>query len=212
MITIEEKLRRIMRATGWKQAKLAEHFGVTQATVSRWFSGSEPEGPRRDAINDAYDSLVDEGPKDSSGTIIPVMGFIGAGGEIAPEFEQAPPEGLEQIWIPFELDDELVAFEVKGISMLPVYREGHVIVCYKEQKRPLDFFFGLEAAVRTSDGRRFLKTIMKAGNAIDLHSFNAEPIIGVELEWIGEIFAALPRASVKRIERQGGLQGRLGIS
>ncbi len=209
MMTIEEKLRRIMRVTGWKQAKLAEHFGVTQATVSRWFSGSEPEGQRRDAINDAYESIVDEGPKEQSGTIVPVMGFIGAGAEIQPEFEQTPPEGLEQVWIPFELGEELVAFEVKGISMLPVYREGHVIVCYRDQKRPLDFFYGLEAAVRTSDGRRFLKTIMKNGAEIDLHSFNADPISNVRLEWIGEIFAALPRASVKRIERQGGIQGRL---
>jgi phage repressor protein C with HTH and peptisase S24 domain len=212
MITIPQKLRAIMQSTGKKQMHLAEIFDVSQSTVNRWLAGAEPEGHRRDAINEAYESLVDVGPKEKSGTVVPVMGFIGAGGEIAPEYEQAPPEGLEQIWIPFELDDDLVAFEVRGISMMPVYREGHVIVCYKEQKRPLEFFYGIEAAVRTEDGRRFLKTIMKAGPNIDLHSFNADPIQNVRLEWIGEIFAALPRASVKRIERQGGIQGRLGIA
>ncbi len=212
MPSISQKLRLIMRATGKKQMQIAEHFDVSQSTVTRWLAGSEPEGARRDAINEAYDNLVDHGPKESTGTVVPIMGFIGAGGEIAPEYEQAPPEGLEQIWIPFELDDELVAFEVRGISMLPVYREGHVIVCYREQKRPLEFFFGLEAAVRTSDGRRFLKTIMRSGDSIDLHSFNAEPISNVALDWIGEIFAALPRASVKRIEHKGGIQGRLSLA
>ncbi|NKM69195.1 S24 family peptidase [Rhizobium laguerreae] len=212
MVSIPDKIRAIMKATGKKQMQIAEFFEVSQSTVNRWIAGAEPEGHRRDAINEAYERLVDEGPKESSGTIVPIMGFIGAGGEIAPEFEQAPPEGLEQVWIPFELDDELVAFEVRGISMMPVYREGHVIVCYKEQKRPIDYFFGLDAAVMTADGRRFLKTIMRAGSSIDLHSFNADPIHDVRIEWIGEIFAAMPRSSVKRIERKGGIQGRLSIA
>lgn len=213
MVQIDEKLRAIMKATGWKQQKMAEELGTNQANVSRWLSRKqEPEGPARDAINDAYQRLVDESPKEASGTVVPVVGMIGAGGEIESEFEQSPHEGLEQVWIPFELDEELVAFEVRGISMLPVYREGHVIICYKEQKRPLEFFFGLEAAVKTHDGRRFLKTIIRSGSNIDLHSFNADPIPNVQLEWIGEIFAALPRTSVKHVERKGGIQGRLGLS
>lgn len=143
---------------------------------------------------------------------VPVMGYIGAGSEIQPEFEQTSSEGLDQVWIPFELDEDLIAFEVRGISMLPVYREGHIVVCYREQKRPLEFFYGLDAAVRTEDGRRFIKTIMKSGPNIDLHSFNAEPIHDVTLEWIGEIFATLPKNSVRRVERRGGIQGRLGFS
>lgn len=212
MITIPDKIRAIMKATGKKQMQIAEFFEVSQSTVNRWIAGAEPEGHRRDAINEAYDRLVDEGPKDTSGTVVPVMGFIGAGGQIEPEFEQAPPEGLEQVWIPFELDEELIAFEVRGISMMPVYREGHVVICYRDQKRPLEYFYGLDAAVRTADGRRFLKTIMRAGPSVDLHSFNADPIHDVEIEWIGEIFAAMPRSSVRRIERKGGLQGRLNIA
>lgn len=212
MKTIPEKLRAIMRTTGKKQMELAEYFNVSQSTVNRWLAGSEPEGARRDAINDAYQHLTDNEPRERSGMTVPLQGYIGAGSEIEPDFEQTPPEGLEQIWIPFELDDELVAFEVRGISMLPVYREGHVIICYKEQKRPLEYFFGLDAAVRTGDGRRFIKTVMRNGDQIDLHSFNADPIHDVQLEWIGEIFAALPKTSVRRLGRQGGLQGTLQIS
>ncbi len=192
-----------------KQMQLAEHFEVSQSTVNRWLSGSEPEGHRRDAINDLYDQIAENGPKEESGTVVPIVGMIGAGGEIEPEFEQSPPEGLDQIWIPFELDDDLIAFEVKGISMMPVYREGHVIICYKEQKRPLDFFYGVDAAVKTSDGRRFLKTIIKNGASIDLYSFNADPITNVKLDWVGEIFAAMPRSAFRRIERRGGIQGNL---
>lgn len=212
MKTIPEKIRAIREAAKLTQQQLAERLEVSQSTVNRWLAGAEPEGHRRDAIQELYEAIADTGPKEGTGTTVPVMGYIGAGAEIEPDFEQTPPDGLDQVWIPFELDEDLIAFEVRGHSMLPVYREGHIVVCYREQKRPLEYFYGLEAAVRTDDGRRFVKTIIKSGGNIDLHSFNAEPIHDVGLEWIGEIFAALPKTSVRRIERRGGLQGRLGIS
>ncbi|MDP9809393.1 repressor LexA [Rhizobium tibeticum] len=148
--------------------------------------------------------------EDMDDNVVPLMGYIGAGSEIMPEFEQVPPEGLDQIHVPFPLPDEMIALEVRGDSMLPVYKDGHVLIVYAEQKRPLHAFFGEEAAVRTSDGRRYLKTIMK-GSPITLMSFNAAPIEGVSLEWIGEIFAAIPRLQVKKVERAGGLQGKLRL-
>ncbi|MCF6111969.1 helix-turn-helix domain-containing protein [Mesorhizobium muleiense] len=52
------KIRAILRATEWNQQKAAEYFGVSQSTVNRWLSGSEPEGQRRDAINEAYAKFV----------------------------------------------------------------------------------------------------------------------------------------------------------
>lgn len=212
MITIEQKLRAIMKATGWRQTQLAERLSVTQATVSRWFSGSEPEGARRDAILALYDEFVEAGPKAlDHGDIVKIVGYIGAGAEIMPEFEQVPPEGLDQVHVPFPLPDDMIALEVRGDSMLPVYKDGHVVIVYREQKKPVQSFYGEDAAVRTADGRRFLKTIMK-GSPITLTSFNAAPIENVALEWIGEIFAVLPRAQLRHVERAGGLQGRLKLA
>lgn len=143
---------------------------------------------------------------------VAVMGYIGAGAEIMPEFEQIPPEGLEQVEVPFPLPDEMIAFEVRGDSMLPVFKDGAVVIVYREQKRPLSAFFGEEAAVRTSDGRRFIKTITKGAAGVNLISWNAAPIENVQLEWVGEIFAVLPRASLKHVVRQGGLQGNLRLA
>lgn len=212
MKTIPEKLRAIMKATGWKQMQLAEKFDVSQSTVNRWLAGAEPEGHRRDAINEAYDRLTHEGP--SSAEMwhpIPIVGFIGAGAEIMPEFEQVPPEGLDQVHVPFALPEEMIALEVRGDSMLPVYKDGHVVIVYKEQKKPVQAFYGEDAAVRTADGRRYLKTIMK-GSPVTLMSFNAAPIENVGLEWVGEIFAVLPRTQLKRVDRSGGIQGSLRLA
>ena len=211
MATIPEKLRAIMTATGWKQMQLAEKFDVSQSTVNRWLTGSEPEGARRDAINEAYDRLTDEAPAAADQWHpVPVMGFIGAGAEIMPEFEQVPPEGLDQVHVPFALPEEMIALEVRGDSMLPVYKDGHVVIVYREQKKPVHAFYGEDAAVRTADGRRFLKTIMK-GAPITLMSFNAAPIENVGVEWVGEIFAVLPRTQLKKVDRAGGIQGSLRL-
>ncbi|MDO9416997.1 S24 family peptidase [Pararhizobium sp.] len=150
-----------------------------------------------------------EGMGMEAGVEVPLWGYIGAGAEIDPDFEQIPADGLEQIVVPFPLPDEMVAFEIKGDSMLPVYKPGSVIICYREQKRPLTAFYGEEAAVRTSDNRRFLKTISRGVGGVNLMSFNAPLIEGVHLEWIGEIFAVLPKNKVHRVELAGGIQGRL---
>jgi phage repressor protein C with HTH and peptisase S24 domain len=152
------------------------------------------------------------GSQEAVGSEIPLMGYIGAGAEIEPEFEQVPPDGLEQIYVPFAMPAEMIALGVKGDSMLPAYRDGAIIIAYREQRRPLTTFFGEDAAVRTSDGRRFLKTIMRgADGLVNLFSWNAAPIENVSLEWIGEIFAVLPPAGVRRVIRQGGIQGQFQV-
>ncbi|SOC42463.1 phage repressor protein C with HTH and peptisase S24 domain [Rhizobium subbaraonis] len=212
MIKIADKIRAIMAATGKTQMQLAEELNVSQSTVNRWLGSAEPEGHRRDAINELYETLVQKQHATDEGTEIPVMGFIGAGAEIMPEFEQVPPDGISHVIVPFPLPAEMIAFEVRGDSMLPVYKDGHVIVCYREQKRPIEAFYGEDAAVRTSDGRRFIKTIMRGNPGINLMSWNAAPIENVSLEWIGEIFATLPRNALKSIERKGGIQGRLKLA
>jgi len=141
---------------------------------------------------------------------VPIMGRVGAGAVIEPENEQVPPEGLGEVELPFPISEETVAFEVAGDSMLPKYENGDVIVVYREQRHPLSSFFGEEAAVRLRTGERYLKTIErgKSANLINLTSFNAKPINGVRLEWIGEICVTLPRAQIERLRTRATSRAR----
>ena len=132
---------------------------------------------------------------------VPIMGRVGAGAVIEPESEQIPPEGLGEAELPFPISEETIAFEVAGDSMMPKYENGDIIVVYREQRHPLSTFYGEEAAVRLKTGERYLKTIErgKSASLVNLTSFNAKPINGVKLEWIGEICVSLPRAQIERL-------------
>ena len=195
---IDEKLSFIMEATGWKQVDLAEKLSVAQASVSRWFAGAYPRGEHRDKITEIYNAItgkseITRNTESLSKSYVPLMGYVGAGGKIEPDFGEMSPDGLGVVEIPFSMPADMVAFRVRGDLMLPVYREGHIIIVYRNQTKPLEAFYGEEAVVQTSDGRRFIKTIMRGAEGVNLISWNATPLEGVKLKWIGEIFAILPR-------------------
>jgi phage repressor protein C with HTH and peptisase S24 domain len=185
---VRDMLKRNSEPSLEKFAKLASMLGTTVAELM----GEEPPGPH---------------------STVPLMGFVGAGAEVQPDFEQVPDEGLEQIAVPFPLPAEMIALQVRGDSMLPQFRDGSILIVYREQKRSLESFFGEEAAVRTMDGRRFIKTIIRGtGNTVNLISWNAPAIENVKLAWIGEIFSVFPSRSLKRVARQGGIQGQLKLA
>jgi len=141
---------------------------------------------------------------------VPIMGRVGAGAIIEPEYEQVPPEGLGEVELPFPIDEEIIAFQVAGDSMLPKYENGDIILVYREQRHPLSNFYGEEAAVRLKSGERYLKTIDrgKSPTLVNLTSFNAKPINGVKLDWIGEICVTLPRGQIERLRAKAAARAR----
>src|SRR3981081_2412949 len=137
---------------------------------------------------------------------VPIMGRVGAGAPIEPDHEQVPPEGLGEVELPFPISDETIAFEVAGDSMLPKNENGDIILGYREKRHPVSSFYGEKAAVRRKTGERYLKTIErgKSSTLVNLTSFNAKPINGVKLEWIGEICVTLPRGQIESLRSKAG--------
>ncbi len=128
-----------------------------------------------------------------SASTLRIVGRVGAGAEIRPEFEQIPPDGLDQIDLTLPLSNESIAFTVEGDSMWPRYNAGDVVICDEKEHDPTAIT-GREAAVRTGDGKRYLKTIRRGQSAgmFDLESHNAPPIRNVTIEWAAPIVMILP--------------------
>lgn len=205
------------KRSGLRKA-LAEYLGVDANKITRWAnyeSGKESHVIPADVFQRMqafFDDYV--GMPNPDGASVPLMGYVGAGAVIEPDFEQVPPEGLDSVELPFSVPDDLIAFAVRGISMMPVYKPGTIIVVYREQKKPIESFYGIDAAVRTSDGRRFIKTINVGSKprTVSLVSFNdPEVISNVHLEWVGEIFAVLPPGAGRSLSRGAGIQGQLAL-
>jgi repressor LexA len=192
-----EDIRRGLEKPGKSKSGLARALGRQPSAVTALLKGERELKAREIAIVAEYLELDVPQPGEAR-----IMGYVGAGAVINPDFEQVPPDGLATVTLPFPLPDDMVALEVRGDSMLPRYDDGDVIVVYREQRRGLDTFFGEEAAVRTKDGRRYLKTIGrgKTRGTVTLLSFNARPIENVRLDWIGEIYLAVRAGQVRRLQ------------
>lgn len=210
-------IAKIREAQNISQVELADRLGIHVTNLNRIERGkSSPSTARLEQIARELGVAVSELVAETEPETVPIMGYVGAGAEVEPDHEQVPPEGLDQVTVPFPLPAEMIALQVKGDSMLPQFHDGAVIIVFREQRRPIDSFYGEEAVVRTSDGRRFIKTIMRgARGGVTLTSWNAQPIENVHVVWIGEIFTIFPAAALRRtasqIHRQGGIQGRLRL-
>jgi len=134
--------------------------------------------------------LTGEGQVEAKNTVR-LVGRIGAGAVIDADFEQEHPEGFDQIEIPYPVPSDAVAFEIVGDSMWPRYDPGDIVICWKvaQTRSEAD---GWEAAVRLTDGRRYLKTIRRVSKErFDLVSHNASPIVDVQIEWACKVFGTI---------------------
>lgn len=172
--------------------ELAEKAGLSVSYVSRLEKGERNLSVKNMNLL-AHALRVDpaellQSPKPTAKRSAAVMGRIGAGAEILPDEEQVPPDGLYEIETMFPLPEDAIAFEVSGDSMWPRYDAGDIIICWRQGNSAHDVL-GWEAAIKTADGKRYLKRVLKGSDTdtFDLESHNAPPVRGVRIVWAAAI-------------------------
>jgi phage repressor protein C with HTH and peptisase S24 domain len=188
--------------------KAAADFGWNENTYKSHENGMRgKEAPPQDTVRkyarafrvDFLWLLTGEGSS-ARRNIVPLAGYVGAGAEITVSDQS---EGLEEIEVQWSLKEPMVAFEVVGTSMVPVYRPGFAIICYQEGRDP-NSMLGEEVVVKLADGRRFLKRLRRGSRRrrYTLESFNAlEPIEDVAVDWVGAIHVIVPPREFHKIRR-----------
>jgi transcriptional regulator with XRE-family HTH domain len=189
-MSMERKLRDIMKATGRKQQDIASHFGVSQSTVHRWLKGSEPEGPHRDAINELYDDVLGVAEMENSEpATVKLIGYVSAGATAHYDITD-----LGYVRAPADSTPNTVAMEIRGDSMGPLFKQW--LVYYDEVRSPVTpDMIGRMCVVGLPDGRILVKTIESSRTPGLFHmlSNTESPLLDVEIAWAAKVKSMVPR-------------------
>ena len=194
VLTID-RIRRALQNPSKDKKGLAEALRIPASSITALLAEGPDQKPRGIKVSEVP-TIVEYLELDR----VPLMGLVGAGGEVEPFFEQSPPEGWEMIQLPFMVEEGLIALRVMGDSMPQRYDEGDLLIVWKTQRNSVESLYGSEAAVLTSEGRRFVKRIMPSSKAgtVDLHSFDGRlPLVGIRLDWISEIKYTFRRSQLE---------------
>lgn len=195
---IRETIERAMRAKGFSRRSLSKAADLSESAVRDLLSRTDNPGiGTLTKIADALEMPVDQ--LTGSGLMVPLLGNIGAGGEIVfmgdPEDELYGSESLPQVPRPPLVTGRLMALEVKGSSMLPKYEDGDVIYVRRDHDGILPKYLGRYCAVRTADGGTWLK-VLSPGSEMGrytLRSLNAPDMENVEVVWAAPVLFVMQK-------------------
>jgi transcriptional regulator with XRE-family HTH domain len=187
-----KRLWRALEWKGWTQRELARRAGIDEQKVYKYLQGKVDQ-PRGDTMLRLADSLgvteswlrFEVGP---AVVRIPVVGRVAAGESFLPFDDNPLGSGYDEI--EFTLDDaDPIAIEVRGESMLPVYRPGDYLLCSRRRGVEIQQCLNKDCVVKTDQGEGYVKKLINgtATNSFTLLSYNAAPIENVRLLWAAPI-------------------------
>lgn len=186
-------LRAIQKERRWNQTELAKKLRVTQPTVSRWYKDSKPEIDQRDRILElAVKVGVIHNSEKFQGLSVPIIGFVGAGGQVLYGEGQGPFG--EATMPPSGVRPSTVAVKVRGDSMAPQLEDGWLVYYDNRQEPPTDALFKKLCVVGLADGRVLIKRLLPGSQAGLFHllSVNSDPLIDQPVSWAAKVTSISP--------------------
>ena len=187
-----------MQAKGFSRRSLSKAAELSESAVRDLLTRTANPGIdtlRR--ISEALEMPVDQ--LTGLASMVPVLGNIGAGGEIVfdaeVDLEADGPQGFTMVPRPPLTTGRLMALAVVGSSMLPKYEDGEIIYVRRDHDGLLPGYVGKYCAVRTADGDTFLKILAKGSEAgkYTLRSLNAPDMENISVEWASPVLFVMPK-------------------
>ncbi|NQV55950.1 MAG: helix-turn-helix transcriptional regulator [Rhodospirillales bacterium] len=187
-----QRLWKALEWKGWTQRELARRTGIHEQKVYKYLQG-RVDNPRGDIMLRLADTLgvtehwlrFETGP---AVVHIPLIGRISSGESFIPSDDNPLEAGYNEV--EFALDDaDPIAIEIRGESMLPVYRPGDMLICSRRRGADIESCLNKDCVVKTDQGEGYVKKLAKGAmpGTFTLISYNAAPIENTRLLWAAPI-------------------------
>ena len=193
-----------MRRAGLTQEALAERMGFS----SRMIVNNLVKGRRRLSAQDmlAISEITGMPLPAGSSDQVEIAGRVGAGA-VVPLVEPYPRGSGPKVLRPPELRGiGVVAVEVEGDSMLPIYDGGDLLFYRRAHVGIDEAALNHIAVAEDDDGNVWVKHLKRGTEPGLFHllSFNlaSEPMFDVRLAWAAKVLFHLPREHAERIEEE----------
>ncbi|MEO0642821.1 MAG: helix-turn-helix domain-containing protein [Pseudomonadota bacterium] len=189
------KEARRSRSPRMTQEGLAEQFGVARQTVANWERGKHtPDLATLKALERLFELRPGALTAGLRSRVI-IAGYVAAGDHGAEAVFDPQPLPIDDALLPFASDASMAWLQVRGSSMLPIYRDGDLIAYDADTAFEPENCLRRLCVVQTGDQRVMVKTILPGTRhgRYDLMSTNAEPIEDEVIAWASPVKAAFYR-------------------
>ncbi len=197
MVDMAERLQIARKHAGFASAaEAAAALGVAYPTYAGHENGSSGFRAKSGELyarrfRVSFEWLMNgKGPMQPQGERqVRLAGYVGA----AQEVYQFDEDGAGWVDAPPGAPYDVEAVEVRGDSMLPLYKSGAIL--YYSKMLPPETMLGEQCVVRLADGRVLVKTLRRGAERglYTLISLNAPDIEDVAVEWAAPIDWIKPR-------------------
>lgn len=202
-----------MKRGGWKPAPLALASGLGVTAIRDMFRRrTSPTVRSALAIAETLGMTLSEvlalAPQSQEREhLVAVAGRVGAGAGVALIDDHAKGDGLYHVARPPQVGRKpVVAVEVVGDSMAPMYQPGHVLFFERQTESGVPTeAVGSPCVIADPNGQAWVK-LLKRGtepglwNLISLNQ-NAESIWNTEVLWAAKVILALPADVIVRVQQ-----------